>query len=266
VALAVAGVDLDAPEVLSHLILWADAVALYGLLWFGMAALVATLGKSSASNAMMLVGVWIVCVVLLPSLVSMAATSLYPVPSRVEMIQAMRVASDEANEEGSRLLARYYEDHPELANDDTQQAMNNFSMVRVAVTTEVDRRVQPVLRRYTEQLEAQQRIVAYARFLSPAILMQDILNDVAGTGTWRHREFVRQVETYHQRWRNHFVPLISQKRLLVDYSGLPQFAFEEEDIGVVARRVMISLAWLAIPTVVIAALAFLRLRRFRVDA
>ena len=71
----------------------------------------------------------------------------------------MRVASDEANEEGSRLLAKYYEDHPELANGDAQQAMNDFNLVRVAVASEVERRVRPVLDRYTRQLAAQQRIV-----------------------------------------------------------------------------------------------------------
>jgi ABC-2 type transport system permease protein len=88
------------------------------------------------------------------------------------MIQAMRVASDEANAEGSRLLAKYYEDHPELASGDTQQEMNDFNLVRVAVSGEVERRVRPVLDRYSEQLAGQQRLVEAARFLSPAILMR----------------------------------------------------------------------------------------------
>ena len=108
---------------------------------------------------MLLAGAWLVLVVLLPSTLNMIATTAYPVPSRVEMIQAMRVASDEANAEGSRLLARYYEDHPELASGDAQQAMNDFNLVRVAVGSEVERRVRPVLDRYTRQLAGQQRII-----------------------------------------------------------------------------------------------------------
>jgi ABC-2 type transport system permease protein len=180
------------------------------------------------------------------------------------MIQATRVASDEANAEGSKLLARYYEDHPELATGDPQQAMNDFNLVRVAVGAEVERRVRPVLARYTQQLSAQQRIVERARFLSPAILMQDVLNDVAGTGPARHREFVRQVEAYHERWREYFVRLVFQKTRLEDYSRVPQFAFEDETVGQVGRRVAVSLAGLAMPAFALAAVAFVWLRRYPV--
>jgi ABC-2 type transport system permease protein len=67
-----------------------------------MAAAVAALGKPSATNAMILAGAWLGLVVLVPSLLNMGPTTAYPVPSRVEMIQATRTASDDANAEGSR--------------------------------------------------------------------------------------------------------------------------------------------------------------------
>jgi ABC-2 type transport system permease protein len=266
VALAVilGGADLGAAGALARLLMWVSAVTLYGLFWFAVAVVVAALGKTSAANAMVLAGIWLVLVVLVPSALSMTVTTTYPVPSRVEMIQAMRVASDEANAEGSKLLARYYEDHPELATGDAQQAMNDFNLVRVAVGAEVERRVRPVLDRYTQQLSAQQRLVERARFLSPAILMQDAMNDIAGTGTARHREFVRQVEAYHERWREYFVRLVFQKLRLQDYSAIPRFAFQEESTGAVGRRVAVSLAGLAIPALGIGAVAFVRLRRYPV--
>jgi ABC-2 type transport system permease protein len=263
-AMAVAGVQVAEQGTRLGLLWWAMAVTLYGLFWFSMAAVVTALGKSSAVNAMMLAGGWLVLVVLVPSLLSMLATTAYPVPSRVEMIQAMRVASDDANAEGSKLLARYYEDHPELASGDPQQAMNDFNLVRVAVGAEVERRVGPVLDRYTRQLSAQQRIVERVRFVSPAILMQDVLSDVAGTGVGRHREYVRQVEAYHARWREYFVRLVFLKARLQAYSELPTFTFEDEPIGAVGARVGVSLAGLALPTFCIGAVAFARLRRYPV--
>lgn len=261
-AMIVGGVQVTAPGVFSRFLMWAAGVTLYGLFWFTAAVVVTALGKPSATNAMILAGTWLVLVVLVPSLLSMAATTTNPVPSRVEMIQAMRVASDEANAQGSTLLARYYEDHPALAPGDAQQAMNDFNLVRVAVGAEVERRVRPVLDRYTQQLSAQQRIVERARFLSPAILMQDVLNDVAGTGTGRHSEFMRQVEAFHERWREYFVRLVFQKARVQDYSGIPTFTFEEESTAVVGGRIIVSLAGLAIPALAIAAVAFARLRRY----
>jgi ABC-2 type transport system permease protein len=261
-AITLGRIDLDASGVLMRLALWLAAIVLYGLFWFTVATAVAALGKPSATNAMIMAGVWLVLVILVPSIVSLTATTTYPVPSRVEMIQTMRVASDAANTEGSKLLAQYYEDHPELATADEQQAMNDFNMVRVAVNTEVERRVRPVLDRFTQQLTAQQRVVARARFLSPAILMQDALNDVAGTGTARHRAFISQVEDYHRRWREYFVPLVFQRARLHDYSRLPGFTFEEEAVSGVVQRVMVSLGGLAFPAAVLGGIAFVRMRRY----
>jgi ABC-2 type transport system permease protein len=264
VAMTVAGVDLGAGGVLPRLVLWLGAVMLYGLFWFALAAAVASFGKPSATNAMVLAALWLLLVVMVPSVLSMITTTLYPVPSRVEMIQAMRVASDEANAEGSKLLAQYYEDHPELASGDEQQAMTDFNLVRVAVNSEVGRRVRPVLDRYTRQLAAQQRIVERARFLSPAILLQDALNDVSGTGVARHREFVSQVEAYHQRWRDYFVPLVFQRARLADYSRLPGFSFDEEPLNVISGRVAISVAGISLPAFVVGAVGLTRLRRYPV--
>jgi ABC-2 type transport system permease protein len=265
VAALVVGVDVRASGVL-RLGLWIAAVTLYGFFWFAAAVAVAALGKPSATNAMVLAGVWLVLVVLIPSVLSMTATTLYPVPSRVQMIQAMRVASDEANAEGSTLLARYYEDHPELATGDAQQAMNDFNMVRVAVGAEVERRVRPVLDRYTEQLSAQQQIVGRARFLSPAVLMQDILNDIAGTGTARHREFMQQVESFHARWREHFVRLVFQRARVNDFSDIPRFVFAEEPLATVAARVAVSMLGLLVPAVILIVAGLLYLRRYPVIA
>ena len=266
VAVTIGGVDISPAGARTRLLLWSAAVTLYGLFWFAAAVFVTALGRSSATNAVILAGVWLVLVVLVPSLLSTGVTSTYPVPSRVEMIQAMRVASDEANAEGSKLLARYYEDHPELATGDAQQAMNDFNLVRVAVNSDVERRIKPVLERYTQQLSAQQRVIGRARFLSPAIVMQDALNDVAGTGTMRHSHFVKQVEAYHQRWRDYFVRLVFQKARLQDYSQIPAFAFNEETTAAVIGRVFGSLAWLAIVSLGIATIALIRLRSYPVVA
>jgi ABC-2 type transport system permease protein len=82
------------------------------------------------------------------------------------------------------------------------------------------------------------------RFLSPAILAQDALNDVAGTGTARHREFVRQVEAYHAAWREYFVPKILQKIRLASYEDVPRFRYLEEPLAAALARVLVGAAGL----------------------
>lgn len=266
IALLISGVNLTSPEVSSRLPLWLSAIAIYGAFWFALAIAVASLGRPSATNAMLLAGAWLVFVVLLPSAFNLLVTSLYPVPSRVEMVQAVREASDEANRQGSQLLAKYYEDHPELGSGGAEQAMNDFNVIRVAVGAEVEQRVRPVLDRYERQLASQQRLIDGLRLLSPAILMQDAINDIAGTGTARHRHFMAQVAQYHEAWRKFFVPRIVQRTQLASYTEIPGFRWDEETMGVVAGRVGLSIGLIALPALLLGAFGLAALRRFAVTA
>ncbi|MBA3891524.1 MAG: DUF3526 domain-containing protein [Gemmatimonadaceae bacterium] len=251
---------------LPRLALWCLVVAAYGGFWFALAALIASFGRPSATNAMVLAGAWLVLVVILPASLNLAVTTFHPVPSRVQMIQAIRLASDEATAAGSRVLAQYYEDHPELAADTTERAMTDFSLIRVAVNDEVERQVQPVVLRYHTQLEAQQRAVSRLRYLSPAIVAQDAMNDIAGTGTARHRHFVALVDDYHREWREFFVPLIFQRARVTTPETIPRFAFREEPFRGVVARTLTGVAALALPAGLLAWAGLRRLRRFPVTA
>lgn len=262
----VGGVGLGAAGTLPRLALWIAAVSGYGAFWFALAVLVASFGRPSATNATILASLWLVLVVMLPSLFNLLVTTIHPVPSRVEMVQAMREASDEANAAGSTLLARYYEDHPELATGDPAQAMSDFNIVRVAVADDVRRRVGPVIERFERQVRHQQAAIDRLKFLSPAVLLQDALNDIAGTGTARHQHFMTQVDRFHQRWRDYFTPLIFQKASFTAFDEVPRFAFEEEGTAVVASRVAWSLAGVMLPAVAIAWVGLRRLRRYPVVA
>jgi ABC-2 type transport system permease protein len=266
VALAATGVSIAAPEALVRFGLWVLAVSAYGAFWFGLAVLVASFGRPSATNATLLAALWLLLVVMLPSLFNLVATTAYPVPSRVEMIQAVRVASDEAANAGSSALGKYYEDHPELATGNAQQAMNDFNVIKVAVDEEVARRARPVVSRYEQQLARQQSMIDGLRYLSPAVLMQDALNDVAGSGIARHRHFLAQVDAYHARWRAFIVPLIFQKARITDAPASPTFAYREEASGAVAWRVLIAALGLLVPSAVMSAIALRRLPRFPVVA
>ena len=265
-ALLVAGVSITAPGALARLALWLTAVAAYGALWFALAVLVASFGRPSATNATILATLWLVLVVMLPSLFNLVATTLYPVPSRVEMIQAVRVASDEATGAGSTLLARYYEDHPELASGGAEQAMNDFNAIRVAVDDDVAKRARPVVDRYEQQLARQQQMIDRLRFFSPAVLMQDALNDVAGTGTPRHRHFLGQADRFHAQWRGFVVPLIVQQARITDAAAAPRFAYEDEATVAVARRVVIGALGLTVPAVLMTGIGLRSLRRYPVVA
>jgi len=272
-ALAAAGViaggaNLASPDAWPRLALWTGVTLLYGAFWFVLAIGVNALGRGSATNAMALFGLWLLLVVFVPSVLSVTVRTLYPVPTRVEMIQAMRVAGDTAAREGSQLLARYLEDHPELAPPATGEAPGapDFATLSVAVNESVEKQMQPVLERFDQQVTGQQTFVDRFRFLSPAIVAQSAFNDLAGSSAHRYRHFQALTDAYHRDWRAYFIPRVLRKESLrpADLAQVPAFHFVEEPLTAVSARVSWDATVLALAAALLAWPAFTRLRRYPV--
>jgi ABC-2 type transport system permease protein len=139
-------------------------------------------------------------------------------------------------------------------------------VIRLAVADSVEREVRPGVEHYEAQLERQQALVAQLRPLSPAIVAQDAINDLAGSGTARHRHFVSQVDRFHERWRAYFAPKIVRRAQVGSFDDLPAFVYEEEPGAAVTGRVAIALAWLVVPGLAIAVVGLRRLARYPVAA
>ena len=262
---AMGGTNLSADGAGVRLVFWMAITAAYGAFWFALAVAVNALGRSSATNAMALAGLWLMFVVVIPSVLNVAVKAAYPVPSRVDLIQATRVAGDAATRQGSKLLARYLEDHPEMAPVE-KGGVPDFGTIQVAVSESTERAVQPVLDRFDAQVAGQQRIVDRFRYLSPAIVAQSAFNDLAGASAHRYSHFLAQADQYHRQWREYFVPRILRKVKLsaADLDQLPTFRYREEELSDIASRLRIALLGLLIPVLLVAFPAWRWLGRYPV--
>jgi ABC-2 type transport system permease protein len=260
------GVNLSAGGVGARVLLWIGAVALYGLFWFVLAVAVNAFSRSSATNATALVGLWLLFVLVVPSLINLTVTTMHPVPSRVELINATRRAANDAQAKGGQVLAAYYEDHPHLATGDQEKNLKDREFIYWAVYNEVAKRAEPLLARFDEQLAKQQRLVNIYRFLSPAIITQDALNETAGTGAARYTHYRRSVERFHDEWKGYFVPKMFQdiKLTSTDYDTYPQFRFLEEPTGAIVCRVLTSFLGLSVVAAIIGLYGFRALQRYKV--
>ena len=225
---------LEAP---AHLALWCSTVVVYALFWFGLAAWINTLGRGSSWNATVLVGTWLALVVVIPAGVNIAAGLLHPIPSRVEMISTAREASNAAVNQRSELLARYLEDHPEMAGGVVADVAGTAALAWAA-TDEVNRQLEEVAVRYDARLADQRALVRRYRFLSPALLAQEVLNEASGTGDARFARFEDQVRAFAEEWRSFFVPaILAGESMTADVvPRRPTFSFEDEPLADVVRR------------------------------
>lgn len=245
----------------TRFLFWLLIVVLYGGFWMGLAVFVGSLGVRATTNAMILAVCWLGFVVVIPAVINVVASSIYPVPSRMAYVTAMREETSVAEQQSSESLARFFHDHPEIApvsNDDA-----NFAMLRVAREEQINEQLAPVIASFETQRARQQRFIRALSYLSPALMVQQALLDVAGTGHSRHAHFTEALQTFQESWKDHFTPLYFANVAWQssDYDTIPRFAFADESWSTVLGRLALPIGVLIAVAVLLFAIGLGRYRK-----
>lgn len=264
-ALLTVGGDLASADTWARFGIWMSATLLYSLFWFGLAVLVNSISKTSSTNGVILAGAWLVLVVVAPTLVSVLATSTYPAPSRFEFITESRVVQTKVEKDFMSALDKYFYDHAEFAPEGAA-AEADFLATSLAKNTAVEDAMMPLFNRFRGQLAKQDDMVAKVQFVSPAIMMQRVLNDASGASAARYANFIDQVVEFRQTWTNHFTSRFVALQPLhsADYQHFPAFDYKEEPISAVAGRTLPSIIGLFVLMILVTGGAFAALRRYQV--
>lgn len=231
------------------------AILLYGLFWVAISLTVQTLPLTPAACALANGAVWLALAVILPQSAHTAAAYLHPIPSRVELLEAIQAATQEANQQGGLLLARFLDDAPDLDPSDPLARAT-------AVQAEIDRLIQPVLLRYQRFQNLQTAAVEQLRPVSPTLILEGALQDLAGTSQHQRLRFQNRASQFQLRWAAYFRPLtLSQARFQrADLDRLPRPLPDPEPPGEPLRRQIHALVYLAAATTALLAISLLRLR------
>lgn len=229
-ALLVSGVHVAAYPV--EILKLIAMVLAYAAFWFIVAVLVNLAGRSSAQNTVIMLAVWIGLVLLMPSIVGQLANNLYPVPSRALLVNEVRVATAKAEKEADQILAAYYRDHPELMPDSSKQQTFLFWKQYFASQDLIREQLRPLIVQYDDRLAEQQAWVDRFRFASPAILLQDGFNDLAGTSSRHYQSFRQQVIDFAAEWRGYFIPIIFKGDTITREMALatPEFTYNSANV------------------------------------
>jgi ABC-2 type transport system permease protein len=271
VFLSLSGGVFSSPGAPARIALWILAVLAYGGFWFALAVWANALGRSAAATALILAAAWLFFLFIIPPAINFAATTLYPLPSRIAYINRARAEENDARNRRRELVARHLQEHPGLArygwtteNLGVGYPRTPESMPMYIEGLEIQRRLQPVIERYEGQFQRQQSVVNAARFLSPAVLTQGLLYDLAGTGRGRYEHFLRQVNRLSEEWNDFFDPMQFHRRMLnaADYERIPRFSYREESLGEVWGRIAAPLGALIALLIAFGWLGLRACRRF----
>jgi len=202
------------------------AIGIYTFFWFALSFYINLLGKSSAMNTLLLLASWLLFVFLIPSMANMLATSIYPMPSRVELVNAKRQAEQDSERNKQAILTKFYQAHPSLVQkSEKEQTGQDFYREYVTLHEVIDEQVNKVQQSFDNQLEAQQSFANNFQYLSPAILMQNALNEIAETDSKYYKVFQKNAHAYQQNWKAFFKPkfINDEKITIKEFGQIPVY-------------------------------------------
>ncbi len=245
-AVALTEPDLGSGAMWVRFGLWFLVVSLYAFFWFALALFVNSLNKPSVTNGVILANLWLVFVVVIPALVNVAATTLYPAPSRVELTTEMREATEIADQESAESREAFFFDHPEMVGGDANA--DQFFLQVLATDSAVERAIEPLMEEFDAQAQRRQDVVDLLQYVSPAIMAQNALNAVSGTGTERFTDFVDQVLTFHENWRGFFTGRIvkGSRMSAAEFDEIPAYNYRSLATSSVLRSTLSPATGLAI--------------------
>jgi ABC-2 type transport system permease protein len=269
VALLAARPEVRAARELVSLGSWAAIVSAYVVFWFSLVLAVNAFGRSSAANALTLIGCWVVLVLVAPVVMNLAVSLASPTPSRTELATRTRVVTAETLNRYNELYGTDYEytsDPALLVPKDGKIQVAPRLRAFYLADRDVDRDLDALLGEFESQLAGQQALVGSYGFLSPAVSVYEGITTLAGTGLRRHQHFQNLIGAFHRDWKAFFEPKILEGIAIGedDLQRLPRFAWIEEDPGVARDEVARRLLQVALPALLLAALGAWRLRRYAI--
>lgn len=204
------------------------SVSIYSLFWISICLFINSKGLKPSVNAIYLSLIWILLVIIIPSLINLVSTSMFPVPSKLDYIRTYTEEIEEIRTKGSQILGKYFEDHPELSNSKVDTS--KVSVMQVIRDESIEKHLKPVREEFYKKAKVQKDFINLMKYLSPSITMQYTLYDLAGTSTNRYDIFNDQVDNFHNEWKKFFVTKIMSSKPVYqkDYKILPKFSYYEE--------------------------------------
>lgn len=223
--------------------LWIFAlVTLYFLFWFSVSFFINSFFKSSNYNVSVLVTLWLVTMLLVPSVLQVITEKLHPMPSRVTLVNEKRDALEIIESEVAKTLEKFVYDHPEFSKDNSKARVREYNIKRFEKLNKVDSIIVPMEKNLEQQLKNQQNIVSNFMYFSPALLLQEQANYLTGTHTLQYKNFDNSIRLFRETLKKFYTEMAYTKDTF-DYeqtTKIPRFNSKDNFLGYPVSTLMAS--------------------------
>jgi ABC-2 type transport system permease protein len=210
VLLGAAVAVLSIPFNASFLLLCAVAV-LYVTFWFGLSFFIASLAKSSAFNALLLLAIWVTLTILLPASVNNYVAGKYPVPEALSTMVKQRDGYHQAwDKDRVETMNKFYAHYPQYKKYQLPDKSFNWLWYYAMQQLGDDESALDAALMKEKLSERERSSSSIAAFI-PTMHTQLQFNAIAGSGMTNNLRFLDSTTAFHERLRLHFYPKIFEE-------------------------------------------------------
>ncbi|MYC99238.1 MAG: ABC transporter permease subunit [Gammaproteobacteria bacterium] len=228
------------------------AVLAYGGFWLAVAVIISLIARRSTEAAIAAGAVWLLVVVMAPSLTLAAVDLTTPAPSEMRFATDLKARVTEISER--QRLYREANPTPVRAPAPTiPDRLRGVYADRVAL----DREVAPMITAHHQARDARRQLLDTVRFFLPSVAIQDALDRIAGSDADRALAFESQARAAQSELRLIYKGYLDRDALVTptEYDNMPGFRFRESG-GAFQTGVLADLAALIAATLLILAAAW----------
>ncbi|GAB5476272.1 MAG: DUF3526 domain-containing protein [Maribacter sp.] len=208
-------------------IIWILGVVTYCAFWFALLFLIISFRKSSAFNAMIAAGLWLLFLIVVPALLNIIVTTKYPLSSTTLAGLTRRTGLENENDENEsrEVIMEFLSHEPGLAASDSLIHHNMPAKAYAAFTALKDINSNQEVTRYNLEVEKRSRWTKGFHWLSPSVNLQHLFAQVAKTDLETFLQFQKALTHFHGDITDFYFEKLFWDRpiRLEDYSNLPSF-------------------------------------------
>jgi ABC-2 type transport system permease protein len=204
----------------------AGVAILYSLFWFLVALSVNLRGGSSAQNALVCVGAWLLFTLVAPALVNMVAEKAHPVPSRAGYLNALRDLESQLEASREKRLDDFYKQHPNLVRKtEANKEWQDWYREYFALMDFEEKRRDSLETAYTGKAERQAAFAEKLTLFSPTLSVHRQLTDLAGTNRRAYHASEDALDEAQKNWSGWFLKKFDagQNLTTADYDEFMKF-------------------------------------------
>ncbi|KAF1722260.1 DUF3526 domain-containing protein [Pseudoxanthomonas wuyuanensis] len=237
---------------------------LYTTLWFAVSAWAAARQRSSATSAMLMIGIWLTVTLLLPTLANALIQRAVPAGRGVDLMleqrQQVHAGWDQPKEE---TFERFFRSHPEWRGTPPVTGRFHWKWY-FAMHQAGDDSVAGQAADYRNSLLTRQRWTDRVGWVLPGVATQGLLHRLADTDLHAQLAYQDRIASFHESLRLYFYPYLFQERPFrrSDFDAMPSYAVRPS-AGSLPWLSLFALSMLTILMGVLAAHGLLRATALR---